>query len=221
MSRNYFLDHYWRCVIQLVANNNYFFLVTTNNPRSLCESKPGPVFLSFLNWQVPPPQLPSILAHKNSLLSFKVNVQLVGPLLRLVFRSDRVGVGGRVLIRSIKIYDLVKRAFWLFWFQLQHAWLRPLRSSENWVVGVTSRSGRTKPITKPGNVHCDWFILSLLLPTLTIWFSLDHKQNVSREVGSKVGRKQKRFNSSDSDFIGLMTLLMTPTPTLSLVKTSL
>ena len=28
-------------------------------------------------------------------------------------------------------------------------------------------------------MHCDWFILSLLLPTLTIWFSLDHKQNIS------------------------------------------
>ena len=23
--------------------------------------------------------------------------------------------------------------------------------------------------------HCDWFILPLLLPTPTIWFSLDHK----------------------------------------------
>ena len=166
MSRNCFLDHYWGCIVQLLANNNYFSLVTTNNPRSLCESKPGPVFLSFLNWQVSPPQLPSSLAYKNSLLSFKVNIHLVGPLLRLVFRSDRVGVGGEVVIRSIKIYDLVKTAFWFFRFQLQRAWLCPLQSSENWVVGVTSRSGRTKPITKPGNVHCDWFILPLLLPTL-------------------------------------------------------
>ena len=221
MSRNCFLDHYWGCIVQLLANNNYFSLVTTNNPRSLCESKPGPVFLSFLNWQVSPPQLPSSLAYKNSLLSFKVNIHLVGPLLRLVFRSDRVGVGGGIVIRSIKIYDLVKTAFWFFRFQLQRAWLCPLRSSENWVVGVTSRSGRTKPITKPGNVHYDWFILPLLLPTLTIWFSLDHKQNVSGEVGSKVGRKQKCSNSSDCDSVGLMTLLMTPTPTLSLVKTSL
>ena len=196
MSSNCFLDHYWGCVIQLVANNNYFSLVTTNNPRSLCKSKPGPVFLSFLNWQVPPPQLPSSLAHKNSLLSFKINIYLVGLLLRLVFTSNRVGVGVGVVIRSV---------FWFFWFHLQHAWLRPLRSSENWVVGVTSRSGRTKPITKPGNVHCDWFILPLLLPTLTIWFSLDHKRNVSGEVGSKVGRKQKCSNSSDSDFIRLMT----------------
>ena len=55
-----------------------------------------------------------------------------------------------------------------------HLW-----SSENQIVGVGSRSRRTKPITKRGNVHCDWFILPLLLPTLTIWFSLDHKQNIS------------------------------------------
>ena len=30
--------------------------------------------------------------------------------------------------------------------------------------------------TKRGNVHCDWFILLLLLPTPAIWFSLDHKR---------------------------------------------
>ena len=47
-----------------------------------------------------------------------------------------------------------------------------LRSSENWVVGVASRSGRINPVT---NVDCDWFILPLLLPTPTIWFSIDHK----------------------------------------------
>ena len=44
-------------------------------------------------------------------------------------------------------------------------------------------SGRTKQITKCGNMHCDWFILPLLLPTLTIWFSLDHKRNISDGVG--------------------------------------
>ena len=43
-------------------------------------------------------------------------------------------------------------------------------------------SRRTKQITKCGNMHCDWFILPLLLPTLTIWFSLDHKRNVSDGV---------------------------------------
>ena len=36
-------------------------------------------------------------------------------------------------------------------------------------------------------MHCDWFILPLLLPTPTIWFSLDHKRNVSDGVVSGIG----------------------------------
>ena len=45
-----------------------------------------------------------------------------------------------------------------------------LWSSEKQIVGVGSRSGRTKPVTKRthGNVHCDWFIFPLPLPTPTI-----------------------------------------------------
>ena len=62
-----------------------------------------------------------------------------------------------------------------------------LRSSGNWVVGDASRSGKTKPITKRGNVDCDWFILPLLFPTPKIWFSPDHKGNVSDGVVSGVG----------------------------------
>ena len=84
-----------------------------------------------------------------------------------------------------------------------HLW-----SSENQIVGVGSRSRRTKPITKHGNVHCDWFILLLLL--LTIWFSLDHKQNISDGVLKWSRKKFKRFDYSDSDSIALMTLLTTP-----------
>ena len=60
------------------------------------------------------------------------------------------------------------------------------------------------------NMHCDWFILPLLLPTPTIWFSLDHKRNVSDGVVSGVGRKWKRSDSSDSDSVALMTPLTTP-----------
>ena len=80
-----------------------------------------------------------------------------------------------------------------------------LRLSENLVVGDASRNGRTKPITKRGKVHRDWFILPLLFPTPTIWFSLDHKRNVSDGVVSGVGRKWKRSDSSDSDSVALMT----------------
>ena len=82
-------------------------------------------------------------------------------------------------------------------------------------------------------MHSDWLILPLLLPTPTIWFSLDHKRNVSDGVVSGVGRKWKRSDSSDSDSVALTTPLTTPifdfhevisaltTPTPSLVKTSL
>ena len=35
--------------------------------------------------------------------------------------------------------------------------------------------------------HCDWFILPLLLPTPTVWFSLDHNRNVSDRVVSRIG----------------------------------
>ena len=82
------------------------------------------------------------------------------------FNSDGVRVG--VVIKSVGLNDLVKTAFW---FRLQ---LRHLQLSENWVVRVTSRSGRTKPITKRGNYI--GIILPLLLLTLTIQFSLDLKQ---------------------------------------------
>ena len=71
---------------------------------------------------------------------------------------------------------------------------------------MASRSGRTKPITKRGNVLYDWFILPLLLPTPTIWFSIDRKGRSRKGVG----RKLKRSDSFDSDSIALMTLLTTP-----------
>ena len=70
-----------------------------------------------------------------------------GSPLKAGFTCDRV----EVVIRSVELYDLVKTAFRFFWFRLR---LRRLRSSKSWVVGVESRSGRTKLITKPGNVHC-------------------------------------------------------------------
>ena len=69
---------------------------------------------------------------------------------------------------------------------------------------------RTKPITKHGNVHSAWLILPLLLPTPTIWFSLDHKRNLSDRVVSGVGRKWKHPDSSDPDSVALMTPLTNP-----------
>ena len=51
------------------------------------------------------------------------------------------------------------------------------------------RARLTKPIMKRGSVHCDWFILPLLLLTPTIWFSLDrerrsHKRNRKKMHGN-------------------------------------
>ena len=83
-------------------------------------------------------------------LQTKQQIQLNNYLspLGLVFTSDGVGVGVGVVIRSVELYDLVKIAFWA------RLGLRRLQERENLVVGVASRSGRTKPITKRGNVHC-------------------------------------------------------------------
>ena len=61
---------------------------------------------------------------------------------------------------------------------------------------------------KQGNLHCDWFILSLVLLTPTTWFSLDHKPNVRDRVVSGIGTMfsldQKLYASdydSDSDSV--------------------
>ena len=65
-----------------------------------------------------------------------------------------------------------------------------------------SRSRRTKPITKRGNVHSHWLIFPLLLPTPTIWFSLDHKRNVSDGVVSGIGTlfsPDHKLDASDYD----------------------
>ena len=76
-------------------------------------------------------------------------------------------------------------------------------------------------------MHTDWFILPLLLPTPTIWFSLDRK----RRIHKWSPKKMERSDSSDSDSVALMIPLTNPsfdfhkvinaltTPTL--VKTSL
>ena len=56
-------------------------------------------------------------------------------------------------------------------------------------------------------MHCDWFILPLLLPTPTIWFPLAERKRRSHK-GSR--KKWKRSDSSDSDSVALMTPLMIP-----------
>ena len=118
---------------------------------------------------------------------------------------------------GVEYYNLVKAAFWFR--------LRLTRLSK-----VESRSGRTKPITVPGNKHCDWFILPILLPTPTcrafsrdtasamlvsqtfpvgILFSLD-RQKRSREIMEMFWFFQIRFcrpydSSCDSFFFIIFT----------------
>ena len=116
--------------------------------------------------------------------------------LMLVFASDGVGVGVGVGVvislwsseNSVPIPLMTPSLTFRVW------------SSENQIVRVGSRSRKTKPITKRGNVHCNLFILPLLLPTPTIWFSLDLRHNVSDGVVSGVGRN------------GSVLILLTPIP---------
>ena len=81
-------------------------------------------------------------------------------------------------------------------------------------------------------MHCDWFILPLLLLTPTIWFSLDRKRRNHKRSQKKMEmfrffrvRFCRAYDSAyNSDFWFSLshkfptTLLMTPTLTLSLVK---
>jgi len=92
-----------------------------------------------------------------------------------------------VVIRSVKRYDLVK----IKQRSRKHRFLlrlrfRRLRSGEGQIVGVISRSARTKPITKRGNEHYDWCILPLLLPTPTIWFLLDRERRNRKRSRKKM-----------------------------------
>ena len=61
----------------------------------------------------------------------------------------------------------------------------PVWSSENQIVGVGSRRISQSQCTFP--LFVIGLVLLLLLPTPKIWFSLDHKRNVSDEVISGIG----------------------------------
>ena len=62
-----------------------------------------------------------------------------------------------------------------------------LWSGENQIVGVGSRSGRIRQSECTFPCFVIGLVLLLLLLTLTIWFSLDHKRNVSDRVVSGIG----------------------------------
>ena len=132
---------------------------------------------------------------------------------------------------------------------------RTLRSSENsvvialttpsftikWKLGRRSRKQKRNNYetnhTKRRNVHWDWFILPPLLPTPTIWFSLDckrrsHQRNQKkmetfwffrlrfrRAYGSCL---RLRFMIFTKSYISALTISLTiPSPTPWQMKTSL
>ena len=63
-----------------------------------------------------------------------------------------------------------------------------LWSSENQIVGVGNRSGRISQSQCTFPRFVIGLVLLLLLPTPTIWFSLDHKRNVSDGIVSGIGK---------------------------------
>ena len=91
--------------------------------------------------RTPPPHLPEMKLSLYSLIKFVYLTAQWCHSLRLVCTSDGVVVG--VVIRRVERYDLVKikptESEAEHWFCLC---LRRLRSSENCIVGVASRSGR-------------------------------------------------------------------------------
>ena len=125
------------------------------------------------------------------------------PFLSLIMGKEGVGVAVAIKHSSNFRISVVKTAFW---FCLR---LHRLLSSENQIVRVASRSRRTKPSTKHGNMLCDWFILLLLLLTLAIWFSLDHKQWSHKQSWKKMEKIwffllqfRRTYDSAyDSDFL--------------------
>ena len=109
-----------------------------------------------------------------------------------------MSVGVEVVIRSVELYDQVKTTTTSLSIKCKLSSRSPKQKRKN-----------RKPITKLGNEHCDWFILPLLLPTPTMWFSLDRKQRCHKR--SPNWRKWKRSGYSDSDSDALITPLASPT----------
>ena len=150
-------------------------------------------------------------------------------LLRLVFTSDRVGVISgviralmtwwkskiQVVSKVISVMESESKESECFHFFRPRLRLRHLRSawsSENQIVRVGSRSGRINQSQCTFPRYVIDIVLPLLLPTPTIWFSLDHKRNISDGAVRGIGML---FSLDISPTFLIMT------PTLSLVKTSL
>ena len=222
--RGWMIQHFYELVNKRIYWYNNFSSFTNNKiyPSILCVNRPRSMLLASQYWRKP--RTPSQKWQSKTAEISRYCSAFPGyggmrgfPLtrtLRVVFTRHEVAFG--VVIRGVELYDLVKIEFW---FSLR---LRRLRSSENWVVEVESRGGRSKPITRRGNVS---------------YASSSDSDNL---VINGVRRKWKPSDSSDSDVVAsrlclrlrsliftdtvisaLITLLGTPRSTQSLVKTSL
>ena len=130
--------------------------------------------------------------------------------LRLVFTNDGVGVG--VVSGVIRLMESESEESERFHF-LPTPFTTPslafrLWSSENHIVGVGSRSGRIDQSQCTFPHFVIGLVLQLPLLTPTIWFSLDHKWNVSDGVISGIvalfSLDHKLYASdydSDSDYV--------------------
>ena len=102
----------------------------------------------------------------------------------------------------------------------------PLWSSENQIVGVESRSGRINQSQGTFPRFVIGLVLRLLLPTPTIWCSLDHKRNVGDGVVSGIGTlfslDHKLYASdNDSDSVATENQPLGFTATLTWYQTNL
>ena len=126
---------------------------------------------------------------------------MLSVIIRLVFTGD----GVVVVIRSVGRYNLVKikpkESEAEQWFCL---WLRRLRSSENCIVGVGSRSGRTKQSQGPMlNIVIGLFFhfcLRLLQPSFH-WIISDRVVNgIRRNINDSDSVEVNYDSAYDSDF---------------------
>ena len=115
------------------------------------------------------------------------------------------GVGVRLFIRSAEWYTPVKIIM-----VLEEKCSDMLLATQLFMTQgeLNCRKCKQKTVLEgPGNWHCDWLIVPLLLATSTILFSWI----VSIRVIGRIARKWNCSDSSDSDSVKLMTPLITPT----------
>ena len=192
-SLSWFINYFY----VLWANKGTMYTTTTTDYHHCCSRASHPRILHFwreLYW----------LSEQRG----RKHENLISRLLFTQKASNGVVVGvvTGVVIRSVEQYENqtdggTSSERWLC------LWHRRLRSNENCIVGVASRSGRINQwqCSIP-DLAIGWFFNLLLLPTPVTQFSLDHKRR-SRQRNRK---KWKRSDSSDSDSVQLMTPLTTP-----------